>query len=187
MKYRLMAPDVFKKRFRITQKRFEKIRKRLKWKQKFDAAGKAGVHPTLKIMIALKQLVEGRCAAWLVDEFDVGETTADQCLRSFCTDMIKKYGKRYLAPRFEKSLASAEKRGVKGYLGSLDCTHIVWHGCPRAHAGSHKDRSGHLSLILEALVDSDLRCTHFYFGMPGGSNDINVFKGSPLIRLTQKL
>ena len=101
-------------------------------------------------------------------------------LDRFTKDLVALHSD-YLMPDWEKTLKSNKEKGYNGYLGSLDCTHVGWHACPRAYSGSHRDRSGNISLILEALVDSDLRILHHYFGMPGGSNDLNVLHGSPLI------
>ena len=114
------------------------------------------------------------------DNYGMGEETAAQCLRKFTTDMMRCFPE-YLEPDFGLSLKASKKRGYKGLLGSLDCTHVAWHMCPRAYAAQHLGRSGEASLILEALVDSELRFVHYYFGVPGSSNDINVLMGSPLL------
>ena len=119
----------------------------LNWEWKCDPAKRWGPHPAVKMMCALRQLVDGSLPFQVADTYHLSETTAGVCLKEFCKDMIRIHGPVYLQPDFEKSLRSAKIRGYDGYLGSLDCTHIGWHACPRAFAqGSSNSSSPSLNL-----------------------------------------
>ena len=183
--HRTIDHDLFKRRYRISDRRFQLIYDTLKWPWEMDHALRQGPHPAVKMLAALRQLVDGSSPFQVSDTYKLSETVAAVSLERFCTDVIENFSS-YLKPDWERSLASSKARGYDGYLGSLDCTHIGWHACPRAYNQAHKDRTGHVSLILEAVVDSDLRIIHHYFGMPGGANDLNVLHGSPLLNLIEQ-
>ena len=179
---RYLDDDVFKRRYRISSERFQFIFDSLGWEQQVDRVGREGPHPAVKMLCAIRQLVDGSMPFQVCDTYKMSETTASRVMKEFCRDMIK-FHSDYLKPDWDKSLKAAKLRGINGYLGSPDCTHVGWHACPRAYAQGHKDRNGNISLILEAVCDSDLRIIHNYFGMPGGANDLNVLQGSPLVNL----
>ena len=78
---------------------------------------------------------------------------------------------------------SKTEHGINGLLGSLDCTYIYWGQCSAGHKGNLIDRHKRISVILEAVVDAKLRFVHFFFGFPGGANDLNVLHESPLLEM----
>ena len=172
----------WKRLYRVTPRRFDYILKKLGWKWEKDAGHRFGPHPAVKLMCAISQLTQDAAPVQVAGMFGMGETTADTCLRNFCDDMIEKFS-YYLKPDWKRSLRAAKRLGIDGYLGSLDCSHILWHGCPRGDSAAFKDRDNNISIILESLVDADLMFTHHYFGQPGSVNDINVLHGSPLLTL----
>ena len=95
----------------------------------------------------------------------MGEATMRKELEKFVDKFLACYEKRYL----EYDLQDAVKRneqvhGIPGLLGSLDCTHVRWDMCPKAHHGSFRGRSGHPSIILEAIADADRKIVHWYWG-----------------------
>ncbi|KAL9453646.1 hypothetical protein AB3S75_009286 [Citrus x aurantiifolia] len=79
-----------------------------------------------------------------------------------------------------KLLHVGKEHGFPGMLGSLDCMHLKWKNYPTAWAGQYAGRSGTPTIIMEAVVDYDLRIWHAHFGFPGSNNDINVLEASYL-------
>ena len=133
-------------------------------------------------MSALRQLAVGISSLSMVKEFGIARPTMDKYLEKFCKDMVARYAKEYLSPDLKKVVQENKKiHKVPGLLGSLDCTHIYWGQCPTGHTGNYIDRHKRISVILEAVADAQLRFVHFFFGYPGGSNDLNVLQGSPLM------
>ncbi|XP_026399328.1 uncharacterized protein LOC113295190 [Papaver somniferum] len=77
-------------------------------------------------------------------------------------------------------LKQNQERRFPGMLGSLDCMHWVWTGCPTYWAGQYKGHYAKPTVILEAAASYDCWIWHAFFGLPGSQNDINVLHKSPL-------
>ena len=94
------------------------------------------------------------------------------------------FGDEYLRSPNEQDttrlLASAERRGFPGMLGSLDCMHWVWRNCPTTWKGQYTGHVHEPTIILEAIAYKDLWIWHAFFGLPGSHNDINVLHRSHL-------
>lgn len=162
------------------RERFNKLLDGLAWKRGVDATGRPQTYPAVAMMAALRQLAIGISPMSLTKKFGLSRQSMDHFLEKFCRDMVQKYSKKYLCPDLKKVVRRNKKvHGVPGLLGSLDCTHIYWGQCPNAHKGNFIDRHKRISVILEAVVDGKLKFVHFFFGYPGGSNDLNVLQGSP--------
>lgn len=152
--------------------------------QSTDCTGQVSLSSEQKLTAALRLLAYGT-AADSVDEYvRCGESTANKILKAFCATIVKIYKDQYLrAPNerdIEKILATNEKRGFPGLLGSLDCTHWEWKNCPTAWSGQFQGKEGSPTMVLEAVATADLWIWHCFFGIPGANNDINVLHQSPL-------
>jgi hypothetical protein len=146
--------------------------------QRYDAIGNLGFLPEQKATAALRMLAYGSSADQLDELIRMGESTALECLERFCTDIVEIFGAEYLrtptADDLKKILSDNEKRGWPGMVGSLDCMHWAWKNCPIAWQGAFKGKEKCPTIILEASCTQDLRIWHFFFGMPGSNNDLNV-------------
>ncbi len=74
------------------------------------------------------------------------------------------------------------KHGVRGMVGSLDCSHFVWGNCPVAHHGQFQGKEGKPTLVVEAMADHTLYAWHAVFGYCGSLNDINIWENSLLLQ-----
>ena len=181
---------LFRRRFRMRKSLYNKIIQDVAaaddyFQQKKNALGVPGLSTIQKVTAACRMLCYG-VAADSVDEYlRIGESTATECIKIFCSVIFKVYETEYC--RFptqadvSRWLALNEKRGFPGMFGSLDCTHWIWKNCPVAWQGQHQDKSGKRSIIMEAIATQDLWIWHAYIGMPGSNNDINVVDRSPLV------
>ena len=168
--------------YRIRKLRFKNIVKDLGWTQRVDAANALGHFPEVQVACAIRQLALGEAPKNLVDVYGMGATTIRKCLEKFCTEFVDLYEDKYLNFNLEEVVRLNETvHGIPGLMGSLDCTHVQWDQCPKGFAASFRGRSGHPSLILEAVADAERRFVHFYWGTPGAQNDINVLRASTLL------
>ncbi len=154
------------------------------FKQKKDATGKPGIHPTLKIAAALKILCRGQTGDDAEEYLRLSESTAIESLKRFCSAVVELFEVEFLRLPNEEVVKSLmlenSKRGFPGMIASLDCMHMKWKNCPKAWQGQFQGKEGKCTMILEAAASYNLRFWHVFFGLPGSLNDINVIDRSPL-------
>jgi hypothetical protein len=155
------------------------------FQQRLDATGRQGLSPLQKCTAAIRMLAYGTSADQLDEVLKIGESTALECLGKFAEGIIECFGPEYLRPptveEVEKLVQANEARGFPGMLGSIDCMHWTWKNCPKAWRGMFtRGDKGVPTMILEAVASQDLRIWHFFFGVAGAQNDINVLNKSPL-------
>lgn len=149
---------------------------------KEDALGKLGFSSYQKCTAAIRMLAYG-IPGDLVDEYvRMSESTCLLSMYSFCKAVMAVFGPEYLreptAADTERLLAINADRGFPGMLGSIDCMHWKWKNCPFAWQGRYKGHVKGATVILEAVASQDLWIWHYFFGMPGSHNDINVLQRS---------
>ena len=149
-----------------------------------DALGNLSLSSIQKVTAAIRQLAYGM-AADSVDEYvRIGESTALECLKRFCSAICEIFETEYLREPNEtdvkRLLEMNEARGWPGMLGSLDCMHWEWKNCPTAWSGQYQGKERTPTVVLEAVASYDLWFWHAFFGTPGACNDINVLDRSPL-------
>jgi len=178
----------FKSLFRMPRAVFMRVYNDIKdepsVRQRVNATGRPQAHPLQKVVAVLRVLGNGEAADRPDEYVRLLRSTTNAAVKSFIESIVNKYESTYLrAPTDEditRILAFNEHQGLPGCIGSLDGSHWEWHGCPKSAAGQHKCRSGKRSIVLETVCDHDLWVWHVFAGSPGGSNDINVLKQSPL-------
>ena len=179
----------FQRRFRMPRHLVKKIIEELcrvepKFNYQFDALNIRGHSPEQKITSALRILGYGNPADANDEYIRMGKTTSFTYLSLFCEVIINHFGPTFLRkPNNEdlrQILRQNEERGFPGMLGSLDCMHWEWQGCPVYWAGQYKGHYPKPTVILEAAASYDCWIWHAFFGLPGSQNDINVLHKSPL-------
>jgi len=141
------------------------------FRQRVNATGRPQAHPLQKDVAALRVLGNG-VAADRPDEYvRLSKSTTNAAVKSFIEFIVNKNKSTYLrAPTNENitsTLAYNKDRCLPGCIGSLDCSHWEWHGCPKSAARQHKGRSGKWSIVLETVCDHDLWVWHVFTGSPG--------------------
>ncbi|XP_040997165.1 uncharacterized protein LOC121243165 [Juglans microcarpa x Juglans regia] len=118
-----------------------------------------------------------------MDEYlKIGETTTLRSLKMFVKAVVSIFSKEYLRKpnndEIARLLAVGEKCGFPGLLGSIDCMHWKWKNCPTAWHGMYSNHIPEPTIILEAVASYGLWIWHYFFGLPGSHNDINVLDRS---------
>jgi hypothetical protein len=135
--------------------------------QRPNCAGEIGLSALQKVVAAVRILAYG-IPADAVDEYvRIGESTAHEALKHFCTTVQTAFAPYYLrAPNAEdiaRLLQVGESCGFPGILGSVDCMHWEWRNCPSSWKGMFTGRGKHPTMILEAVASYDLWIWHAYF------------------------
>ena len=152
--------------------------------QRRNVAGLKGFSAYQKISAAMRVIAYGVPADYADEYLRIGEDTTIESVRRFAKVIIRVFGPEYLrAPNEDdtkKLMASNERRGWPGMLGSIDCMHWTWKNCPKAWQGMYCGKSRDATIVLEAVASEDLWIWHCFFGMTGTLNDINVLQRSHL-------
>jgi hypothetical protein len=157
--------------------------------QKVDACGAPGICPKVKLLMGIKCLAYGVSPAAFQDYFQMGETTARSCVKTFTSILSQS---QELSDVYLRKMTRLDARrisslhecrhGVAGHIGSIDCMHVGWRVCPVAWQGQYQGSKGKPTLVLEAVADYQLWIWHASFGFAGSMNDINVWDRSPLLK-----
>ncbi|KMQ87376.1 nuclease harbi1 [Lasius niger] len=76
------------------------------------------------------------------------------------------------------------KRGIKKCIGAIDCTHIAIRQ-PVDHPRDYCNRKRFFSIVLQGVVDADMKFTNIYCGEPGSLHDARVLRRSLLYDTAQ--
>jgi hypothetical protein len=112
----------------------------------YDVTNRERISTDAKILISLKYLAYGCSVNAFRDYFQLGESTAMLCVKTFIKVISNSmFCERYFSfftPTDAKQVEALhhEKHGIRGMLGSLDCSHFVWGNCPVAHHGHIRAR-----------------------------------------------
>jgi len=184
----------FERVFRVTRRMADQILNTCAmadafFTERIDACGKTAICPKVKILVALKLVAYGVSPSAFQDYFQMGLSTAHECLKRFSFVMARDEDNLLLFQR-QMTRADAKKasdvhqyhHGVAGQIGSLDCMHVGWRLCPVAWQGQYQGSKGKPTIILEAFADHFLWIWHSSFSHPGSLNDINVWDRSDLLK-----
>jgi len=138
--------------------------------------------------MVLKLVCYGVSPAAFQDYFQMGKSTACDCLKNFCS-IVSQDGDLNLRYHCRMNRADARKlsdlhffhHGVPGMVGSLDCMHVCWRLCPKAWHGAYQGAKKVPTIFLEAVADYNLVLWHSVFSSPGSLNDLNIWDRSELL------
>ncbi|XP_026434548.1 uncharacterized protein LOC113332091 [Papaver somniferum] len=122
----------------------------------YDALNIRGHSPEQKFTSVLRILGYGRPPDSNDEYLRIGKTTAYKYLVLIFETMINHVGPTYLRKPTDADvreiLKQNQERGFPEILGSLECMHWVWTGCPTYWAGSQNDINVlHKSPLFEDL------------------------------------
>ena len=116
-----------------------------------------GFSPYQKISATMRVIAYGVPADY-VDEYL--RRFAIESVRRFAKVVIRVFGPEYLrAPNEDdtkKLMATNERRGWPGMLGSIDCMYWTWKNCPKAWQGMYYGKSHDATIVLEAVASENL-------------------------------
>jgi len=178
----------FERRFRVPRvvflRIFDDIKERPFWRQAVNATGRPQAYALQKLVAAFRVLAFGESYDRADEYVRLSKATIEVCVKKLLDYLIAEYEAKYLRqPTTTELKAIMERsaaRGMPGCIGSLDCSHWEWRGCPKALAGQYISRKKRRAIVLETICDHDLYIHHLFAGAPGSHNDLNVLGQSPL-------
>ena len=126
---------LFRKRFRLPYALFVEFVKEAKQFNIFEEIRCGKIAVEFKVMIGLRILGRDSCADDIAEYLNIGESTVGPIFKKFVDGCVKYlYHKHVYVPvgaELDQVRLVYEKLGLPGCIGSMDCTHILWHRCPK--------------------------------------------------------
>lgn len=145
-----------------------------------------------QVAVALRRLSSGESLLSIGDSFGLNHSTVSQVTWRF-VEALEESGLHHLRwpstePEITEIKSKFEKiRGLPNCCGTIDTTHILmsvaagepgsdmWIDCEKKH-----------SMILQAIVDPEMRFRDIVTGWPGKMNDSSVLQSSSFFKLCEK-
>jgi hypothetical protein len=126
---------LFRKRFRLPYALFVKFVKEASEHNIFEEEKSGKIAIEFKIMIGLRILGRDNCADDISEYLNIGESTINPIFKKFVSGCVKYLYKKYVyipqGEELDQVSLVYEKLGLPGCIGSMDCTHVLWHRCPK--------------------------------------------------------
>jgi hypothetical protein len=180
----------FERRFRMPRHVFNRIYEALlgqePFLQKYDAVGKPGINPLVRVVACMRKLAIGPADDALDENFEISESQLNIDVKAFARLIKLNFGQQYMnrqpsEQEIERSFKVGTIRGFPGAFASWDCKHFKWDKCPVALQGQYRGKEGDETIVLEAICDHDLYVWYHFFGTAGSLNDINILHRSPIV------
>ncbi|KAH7933036.1 hypothetical protein HPB49_007164 [Dermacentor silvarum] len=176
-------PEVFRKYYRMTPETFEKLHSLLETRLSKQWVVREPVPSRCRLAITLRYLASGMQIQDVAMAFKVGISTTSNIVKEVCALLWD-----VLRPKCMKFPANVEQWQdiAKGFesrwdfphcIGAVDGKHVQIEAPP--HSGSqYFNYKGTYSIVLMAVVDSQLRFVCIDVGAYGSQSDGGVFKAS---------
>ncbi|XP_071728442.1 uncharacterized protein [Rutidosis leptorrhynchoides] len=139
--------NIFKRRFRMSRQLFLRIIEGISnfnssdipdyfmyFKERLDAAGRQSLTILQKCTAVIRQMAYETTPDLFDEYIKIGKKTAALCLDNFCKCVFHLFAREYLRKPTTEDIARlynfhAQKHGLPGMLGSIDCMHWEWKNC----------------------------------------------------------
>ncbi|XP_042954335.1 protein ALP1-like [Carya illinoinensis] len=145
-----------------------------------------------QVAVALRRLSSGESLVTVGDSFGLNHSTVSQVTWRFVESMEERGLHHLKWPSTDTEMAEIKSkfekmRGLPNCCGVVDTTHIMM--ClPASDPSSHTwlDHEKNHSMVLQAIVDPDMRFRDIVTGWPGKMKDWVVFESSNFYKLCEK-
>ncbi|KAL0418128.1 UNVERIFIED_CONTAM: protein ALP1-like [Sesamum radiatum] len=188
--------DEFKSTFRMSRKTFDYIcslaKEHMMAKTHFAFTDGKPMSLYDQVALALRRLGSGNSLISIGESFGTHHSTVSQVTWRF-VEAIEENGLHHLQwPSMEREMTEIKSkfekiRGLPNCCGAIDTTHITMLlTSSDQDADAWLDRKENHSMILQVIVDPDLRFRDIVVGYPGKMNDSSVLQSSTFFKLCQK-
>jgi len=128
-------------RFRMPRAVFTHVYNDIKGEpcQRVNVTGRPQAHPVQKFV---RFLSNGEAADSPEEYVRLEKSTTNAALKNFIKFIVNKYDSTYLRALTDQDITRIltfnKDRALASCIGSLDCSHWEWHGCPKSAAGQHE-------------------------------------------------
>ncbi|KAL5554788.1 hypothetical protein UlMin_042189 [Ulmus minor] len=145
-----------------------------------------------QVAIALRRLGSGESLSIIGESFGINQSTVAQLTWRF-VEAMEERGLRHLTwpsteVEMDKIKSKFEKiRGLPNCCGAIDTTHIMM-TLPTTDPQSEfwLDSERNCSMLLQAVVDPEMRFLDIITGWPGSLNDTTVLRSSGFFKLSEE-
>lgn len=145
-----------------------------------------------QVAVALRRLSSGESLSSIGESFQLNQSTVSQVTWRF-VEAMEERGLRHLCwPLTEAEMEEIKSkfvkiRGLPNCCGAIDITHIMM-TLPTMDSADDVwlDREKNCSMILQAVVDPDMRFRDIITGWPGSLSDDLVLRSSGFFKLSEE-
>lgn len=137
-----------------------------------------------QVAVALRRLSSGKSLSSIGESFRMSQSTVSHVTWRFVEAMEERGTSHLCWPSGEAEMGQIKSkfekiRGLPNCCGAIDTTHILMN-LPNVDVSNHVwlDQGKNCSMILQAIVDADLRFRDIITGWPGKLSDASVLKSS---------
>ncbi|CAL5426642.1 unnamed protein product [Camellia sinensis] len=145
-----------------------------------------------QVAVALRRLSSGDSLISIADSFGTNHSTVSQVTWRF-VEAMEESGLHHLQwPSTEQEMTNIKSkfeqiRGLPNCCGAIDITHITMMLSSSEKANNvWLDRVKNHSMILQAIVDPDMRFRDIVSGWPGKMHDFDVLQNSTFFKLCEQ-
>lgn len=187
----------FESVFKISRKTFDYICSLVKEdlaarQSNFSFSNGKPLSPNDMVAIALRRLSSGESLQIIGDLFGLNQSTVSQVTWRFVESMEERGLHHLQWPSKEIEMEDIKSkfekiRGFRNCCGAIDITHIVMN-IPAVDPANNVwyDREKNYSMILQGIVDPEMRFRDIIAGWPGSLTDALVLRNSGFFKLTEE-
>ncbi|KAL3684118.1 hypothetical protein R1sor_002140 [Riccia sorocarpa] len=148
------------------------------------------LRPSIPVMVrvgaTIYRLVNGVDYYEVADKFGVGESSVQEIIQDCVPAIVKVFGHHVKWPTGEAmaevSRSFQEKCGLPNCQGTIGSTHVEILNPTGPEARKYINRTGHFSIVLQAVADSSFSFLDIFCGLPERTYDTKVLRSSSLYR-----
>ncbi|XP_058089349.1 protein ALP1-like, partial [Magnolia sinica] len=190
------GPDKFASVFKVSRKTFNYICSLVKEdlmarQSSFTSSNGKVLSVNDQVAVALRRLSSGESLVTIGESFGMNQSTVSHVTWRF-VEAMEERGLHHLRwPTTEDDMKEIKSkferiRGLPNCCGAIDTTHIMM--CLPSVDPSNNvwfDREKNHSMLLQAIVDPDMRFRDVVTGWPGSMNDSDVLRNSGFFKLCE--
>ena len=169
---------LFRRRFRLPYDLFVTFVEECREVNLFKEKNYSKIPIEFKILMSLRILGRDSCADDISEYINIGDSTVNHIFKLFLLGCVELLYNKYVYIPFGEELDKVklvyEKLGLPGCIGSMDCTHILWHRCPKISRNICTGKEAKPTVAFQVIVDHSRKIMHVSKWFYGTWNDKQI-------------